>query len=52
MIHLKTIYLAYTSLIEGSQGRNLEAGTETEAVKECNLLASSIGLAQFAFLCY
>jgi hypothetical protein len=31
----EVVWLVYTSISEGSQGRNLEAGTETEAREEC-----------------
>jgi hypothetical protein len=35
--------------VKGSQGRNLEAGTEAEAMKELCLLACSSKLAQLSF---
>lgn len=34
-----------------AKGRNLEAGTEAEAMEECCRLAFSLGLAQSALLC-
>jgi hypothetical protein len=33
--------LSLQSTVEGSQGRNLEAGTEAEAMEECCFLACS-----------
>jgi hypothetical protein len=52
------LYLAYTfsvqSIAEGSQennsGRNLEAGSEAEAMEECCFLAGFPWLGQLAFL--
>ena len=34
----------------GTQGRNLEAGTETEVMEECRLPAGFSWFAQFVFL--
>ena len=34
----------------GTQGRNLETGTEAESIEECFLLAGSLRLAQPPFL--
>ena len=48
------VYLAYTSIslfiIEESQDRNLEAGTDAEAMEGCCLLACFSLLPQSAFL--
>lgn len=38
------------SVMEGSQGRNLDTGTETDMMKECCLLTCSPQLAQPALL--
>lgn len=39
-------------IIHGSHSRNLESGTDTEAMEECCLLVCSPQLAQPAFLYY
>ena len=48
------VYFAYISrlqsIIERSQGRNLEAGTDVEAMEKCCLLACCPRLSQSIFL--
>ena len=49
------VYLAYRSSGEakaGSQGRNLEAGTRADTMKECCLLACSLWLAKPVFFSF
>lgn len=46
----KRVYLILQSMIQGTQDRNLEAGVDAEAMKECYLLVCFAEFAQPAFL--
>ena len=49
LFNLRTFRLQ--SITEGTQGRDLEAGTEGKTMEECCSLAYSLWFAQTAFLC-